>query len=273
MNLSLYKRDQKVPKMWVAFACLQSFDTVKLKEKCDYFSKTQEDKMIMNNFKKPLEKKLLLSKLFFMISLSLISVLQTEAQYIIEEENLQKIIKSDNPNLERIREIIDQKPWIVFAIDKHGNTPLHDATRYGHTGVAALLLDRGADLESKRLNGSTALHYAAWYGRTDVAALLLDRGADVESRRRNGATALHDAAWYGRTDVAALLLDRGADIESKGDYGHTPLHDAAFRGHIALTALLLKRGANIESRTDTTGETPFQLAKNQEIRNLLTREY
>ncbi len=121
--------------------------------------------MILNNLKNPLERKHLLSKLFLVISLSLILVFQTKAQYTIEieiaEERLQEIIKSENPNLERIREIIEQKPWITFAMDKYGNTPLHDAARYGHVDVATLLLDRGANVESKDKYGYTALHRAA----------------------------------------------------------------------------------------------------------------
>ena len=199
--------------------------------------------MTMKNFKNPLERKHLLSKLFLVISLSLISVFQTEAQYTIEieieEESLQEIIKSDNPNLERIREIIEQKPRIIFAMDKDGNTALHDAARYGHTNVATLLLDRGATVESKDKFGYTALHDAAWNGHTDVATLLLDRGADIESKGKySGFAALHYAAWRGHHDVATLLLDRGADIESKTN----------------------------------TGKTPFQLAKIQEIRDLLVEK-
>ncbi len=62
---------------------------------------------------------------------------------------------------------------------------------------------------------------AAWYGQVDVAALLLDRGADVESKTKDALTALHYAARYGHLDVATLLLDRGADIESRTDAGKT----------------------------------------------------
>ncbi len=228
--------------------------------------------MTMKNFKNPLERKHLLSKLFLVISLSLISVFQTEAQYIIEieEESLQEIIKSDNPNLERIREIIEQKPRIIFAMDKDGNTPLHDAARYGRIDVATLLLDRGADIESKNQFDLTALRRAARNGHLDVATLLLDRGADIESKNEYGYTALHNAARNGHLDVATLLLDRGADIESKNEYGYTALHYAAWSryGHHDVTALLLDRGADIESKTNT-GKTPFQLAKNQETRDLL----
>ncbi len=47
-------------------------------------------------------------------------------------------------------------------MDKDGNTPLHDAARYGQIDVATLLLDRGADIESKtKYSGYTALHDAA----------------------------------------------------------------------------------------------------------------
>ena len=228
--------------------------------------------MEMKNLKNPLERKHLLSKLFLVISLSLISVFQTEAQYTIEieieEERLQESIKRDNPNLERIREIIEQKPWIVFAMDKYGNTPLHDTARYGHLDVATLLLDRGANVESKTKDSYTALHRAARNGHLDVVTLLLDRGANVESKTKHGYTALHDAARYGRINVATLLLDRGADVESKDKYGFTALHNAAWYGHLDVANLLLDRGANVESRTNT-GKTPFQLAKNQEIRDLL----
>ncbi len=124
--------------------------------------------MILNNLKKPLERKHLLSKLFLVISLSLISVFQTEAQYIIEEERLQEIIKSENPNLERIREIIEQKPWIIFAMDKDGNTPLHDAARYGHVDVVTLLL-RGANVESWHSSLCCSMD-------TSTLHLLLDHG-------------------------------------------------------------------------------------------------
>jgi hypothetical protein len=71
------------------------------------------------------------------------------------------------------------------------------------------------------LRGATLLHVAAEYGRPDAAALLLDRGADVDARAdvdgagASGQTALfHAVSQFGDAGLPAarLLLDRGADL-------------------------------------------------------------
>ena len=102
----------------------------------------------------------------------------------------------------------------------------------------------------------------------NVAAVLLDRGAEVNAKTNNGWTPLHEAALNGHATVAALLLDRGAEVNAKTNNGWTPLHEAALNGHATVAALLLDRGAEINSK-DNNGRTPFQLTRNQEIKNLL----
>ncbi len=188
--------------------------------------------MKIDGLTKLLTGKHLLLKLFLAVFLSLLFVFRLEAQYVLpsEEKELQQIIKNDDPNLERIRRIIDITPRVVFGRDQSGNTPLHDAARTGNADVVALLLDRGW----------TPLHYAARYGHADVAAVLLDRGVGVESRTDGGWTPLHYAAKYGNADVVVLLLDRGADVNSKNFRGKTPLQLAATQ---EIKDLLIKTGA------------------------------
>ena len=81
------------------------------------------------------------------------------------------------------------------------------------------------------LQGGTLLHVAAEYGNLAAAALLLDRGADVNARATvdeagvGGHTAIFHAVTQfddGGLPVTQLLLERGADLAVRvklpGDY-------------------------------------------------------
>ena len=137
--------------------------------------------------------------------------------------------------------LINQKRLGYFwTTPNYEETPLHDAAFNGHAAVAALLLDRGAEVNSKTNDGWTPLYIAAGYGHAAVAALLLDRGAEVNSKDNGGWTPLHDAALHGYADVTALLLDRGAEINSKTNYGRTPLQ---LTNNQEIKNLLIKAGA------------------------------
>jgi ankyrin repeat protein len=52
--------------------------------------------------------------------------------------------------------------------------------------------------------------------------LLLDHGADPNTRGDGGFTAMHTAAQNGDAELERLLLDRGADPAAATDDGRTP---------------------------------------------------
>jgi ankyrin repeat domain-containing protein 50 len=54
------------------------------------------------------------------------------------------------------------------------------------------------DLEGADSEGRTPLHVSAWQGHTDMAALLIDAGANVNATDREKRSALQSASWQAR---------------------------------------------------------------------------
>ena len=80
-------------------------------------------------------------------------------------------------------------------------------------------------------------------GSRAVVGLLLQRGADVNSRSRSGTTPLHTAVLYNHYEIAEQLLDRGADVGAKSASGVTPLELAQAAKYRHIATLLRDRGA------------------------------
>jgi hypothetical protein len=139
------------------------------------------------------------------------------------------------------------------------NTGLYLAAANGHEAVVKLLLEKGAELESKNKNGQTPLSLAAWRGNEAMVKLLLEKSAELESKNKNGQTPLSLAASRGSEAVVKLLLEKGAELESEDKDGQTPLSLAAENEEETMVKLLLEKGAELESK-DVDGQTPLSLA-------------
>ena len=77
----------------------------------------------------------------------------------------------------------------VHAVDKSGNTALHNAALDGHTGVVKGLLAKGANVNAANNTGSTSLYNAALNGHAEVIKALLSSGADPDIANNYGKTA------------------------------------------------------------------------------------
>ncbi len=89
----------------------------------------------------------------------------------------------------------------------------YGACRNGHTDVAELLLERGADVNAKGILGGTGLHWAAINGHKETVAFLLAHGADLTIRDvKFHSTAEGWASEGGHDEIRDLL--RGSSTRS-----------------------------------------------------------
>ena len=69
----------------------------------------------------------------------------------------------------------------------------------------------GANINAQeKLYGTTALMIASLYGYTEIVKLLLEAGADVNTKNNDGYTALALASKNGYTKIVELLKEAGA---------------------------------------------------------------
>jgi ankyrin repeat protein len=108
-----------------------------------------------------------------------------------------------------------------YTVLRGGSTPLLFAARVGDMRSARTLLAAGADANDSLPDGTSALVLAAHSGHGGVAALLLDKGADPNAFG-TGYTALHAAVLRSDVTLVKALLAHGAKPDVRMTKG-TPL--------------------------------------------------
>ncbi|KAI1199268.1 ankyrin repeat protein [Nemania serpens] len=94
--------------------------------------------------------------------------------------------------------------------------------------------------------GRTPLFWAVARGHKDMVELLLDHGANINTRDQSKLTPLHVAVSGGNKELVSLLLRRSAKIEEKASYGETPLIRAILANSKDIVQLLLEHGARVD---------------------------
>ena len=173
-------------------------------------------------------------------------------------------------------------------------TALHCAAKEGHPDVVRVLIDAGADIDTKN-NGRSPLHCASDSGALEVVKTLVEAGAgvnvtdgnegrtclslaasnghtetvrylvglpevDVNHRDMYNCTALDCAVKEAHADVVQVLIDAGADIASNNNDGDSPLHRASTSGALEVVKVLVRAGAGVNVTDDHGGTCLFLAA-------------
>jgi ankyrin repeat protein len=127
-----------------------------------------------------------------------------------------------------------------------------EAAALGREDRLRAVLDAGGDVQARSRDGFTALQLAAYFGQPGTAAVLLERGAEVNAVASNPMRlmALHSAASAAVPEIIRMLLAHGAEVNARQEGGFTPLHAAAQNGDLESLDLLLAHGADPTLQTD-----------------------
>ncbi|XP_066974427.1 transient receptor potential cation channel subfamily A member 1 homolog isoform X2 [Macrobrachium rosenbergii] len=190
--------------------------------------------------------------------------------------------------------------------NRKGMTPLHIASQENCVNIMQLLLDFGADLNSKDNNVFLPLHYAAIKGYSEACEILLsygnssDREKQLTARLRDGKTplllsamhghlrccklmefrnkyfsdkdgntAFHYAVMGGFESTVSALLEMGFDPNAKNKKGIAPVHLASAKKRIASLQILIENGVDLRS-IDKQGRAVFHFAAEKNSLESLT---
>ncbi len=188
-------------------------------------------------------------------------------------------------NIERMRLAINQGADLegknkdeIFLIDdvqSVGCTPLYIAAGVPDEkdDVVGLLLEAGANPNTRGPDGQIPLHAAAWGAGISIVEMLVSAGSDVNVADKEGRTPAIIAFELGHYDKFDLMVAHGATVSTdlmsaykgnlsrvKGliengkaqerfEQGLTLLHAGAAGGHTAIVELLLTNGLDVHSET------------------------
>ncbi|XP_043941325.1 2-5A-dependent ribonuclease isoform X2 [Protopterus annectens] len=165
-----------------------------------------------------------------------------------------------------------QAPATQQELRTGGETALMDAAKNGYNRIINILVDEmRADINAADNLGRTALIHALRPKdiKSSTIQLLLEKGANVNACGRDEKSALILAAEKGSSSAVKLILQqKSININACDNKGKIALHYAVKSESADMVKSLCEAGADVNCR-DNTGQTPFNLTNNYEIKKIM----
>ncbi|KAI3938979.1 hypothetical protein MKW92_035587 [Papaver armeniacum] len=123
--------------------------------------------------------------------------------------------------------------------DSEGNVPLWEALVGKHDSVVKLLIDNGGNLFSGDIGQFACT--AVEQNSLDLLKKIVEHGGDVTLPKSNGTTALHVAVCDGNVEIVKFLLEQGCDIDKPAGDGWTPRNLADQQAHEEIKLLFASK--------------------------------
>ncbi len=158
-----------------------------------------------------------------------------------------------------------QQAVVDFLLSRQPELTLHEACAVGAgERVRHLLRERGRLIDTHSTDGFTPLALACFFGHTEIAAWLVDHGANIDLAATNQmkVAPIHAAVAARQFAIVEMLVSSGANVNARQQHGYTPLHAAAQNGDIQTVRLLIGKGADVGARSEN-GQTALDMAMQQ----------
>ena len=151
---------------------------------------------------------------------------------------------------ETVLAAVKRDPRLATRANELGYRLLYNACQGGHLELARGLLVLGAQINARDSGGWDALMTASSKGHTAVVAVLLNHGADPNTRNHNG-TALGLAAARDYLPICLLLVARAADLYAvNAVFGRNALEGYGYNKPSLTPAVLEERRALLKHAYD-----------------------
>ena len=148
----------------------------------------------------------------------------------------------------------------ISIVNKDGNNALMIAASKGTPSLCQQLIDKGADYKQVNKEGRNALSIAVTMGNTSIVKVLINCKSDVNIVDKKQEIPLYTACKRGFTDIASQLAPLTNDINYVcAKTGETPLTEASYHGKAGCVTILLKKGADV-NLANSKHKTPLMLA-------------
>lgn len=112
-------------------------------------------------------------------------------------------------------------------------------------------------LEIPDRSGYYPLHYAVEFNNLTAVKLLLNNGANINSKDKRGYTPLFLSILIKNIQISEYLISKGADLNCRSNIGETPIHVACNIDLFEIFMLLIKNNANVNVQDYELEFTPL----------------
>ena len=113
---------------------------------------------------------------------------------------------AEGDDVDILKDLLEERPAILFSADAEGRTALHLAAANGHLNICEILVAKGATRNARNIEGNTALHYACLQNHEKIVELLLKNGWLPHVTNNVGETPLRSIAEKKFEEIEVLLM-------------------------------------------------------------------